>query len=226
MEWSIPIFVAISRVVKHCKYSCMICCFCSSLECVVDRYKTFYSGSFTLFRLGSKLTHHGRRSRRARERRAARRIVQEQAWRDREIGERINILTPEQISILTEKRGNWLGRSLHVGADYVKGEVITDTLGRGTLQRVPGPKSLERELKRMQRLNEDRRFARVERSQAVEEPNGHAESAEEPMLEVFQPPRRRVCGKCGRKTSRNNKSGFCIRCFQGEMKKLREAGTA
>lgn len=172
--------------------------------------------------MGSGLTHHGRRSQRAREKRLARRIVQEHAWLDREVGERINILSSDQISILTEKRGNWLGRGVHVGREYDKGEVLTDTLGRGSLQKVPVPKSLEKQLKAMQRLNEERRLAWIERSQAVDEPNGHDEPV---LVEVFQP-KRGICGNCGRKISRDNKSGFCIHCYQGEMKKLREVGTA
>ena len=71
----------------------------------------------------------------------------------------------------------------------------------------------------MQRLNEERRLARLERSQAVDEPNGHDEPV---LVGVFQPPRRRICGKCGSKISRESKSGFCWHCYQGEMKKLRE----
>lgn len=171
--------------------------------------------------MGFRLTHHGRRSQRAREKRLARRIVQDHAWLDREVGERINILTSEQISILTQKRGDWLGRSVHVGQEYDKGEVLTDPLGRGSLQRVPIPKSLEKQLKRMQRLNEERRLAWVERSQAVDEPNGHEDEDEPVLVEVFQP-KHGICGNCGRKISRESESGFCCHCYQGEMKKLRE----
>jgi len=184
--------------------------------------KTFLAVQLILY-VGFRLPH--RRSNRAREKRLARRIVQDHAWQDLELGERINLLTSDQISILTEKRGDWRGRSVHIGRQFVRGEVISDPLGRGSLQRIPVPKSLERQLKRMQRLNEERRLARFERSQTVDEPNGHAESAEEPMLEVFQPPRTRRCTVCGRKISRVCKSGFCWHCYQGEMKKLREAGT-
>lgn len=138
---------------------------------------------------------------------------------DRELKERINILTSEEISVLTQQRGEWLGRSVHVGRGYVKGEVLVDVRGRGSLQKVPVPKSLEKQLKRMQRLDEERRLCRFERSQSVDEPNGH----DEPVLaEVFQP-KRRICGNCGAKISRNSKSGFCIHCVKGEMKKLREA---
>ena len=148
----------------------------------------------------------------------ARRVVQDSAWFDDELAESINVLTSEDISILTEKRGSWLGRGVHMGREYDRGEVIRDVRGRGSLQRVPVPKSLEKQLKAMQRLNEERRLAWVERSQAVDEPDGHDEPV---LVEVFQP-KRGICGNCGRKVSRDNKSGFCIRCYQGEMKKLRD----
>lgn len=170
------------------------------------------------------MTHHGRRSQRAREKRLARRVVQDSAWFDDELAERINVLTSDQISILTEKRGDWLGRGVHVGREYDKGEVLTDVRGRGSLQEVPVPKSLERQLKRMQRLNEERRLARFERSQSLEEPNGHEDEDEPVLVEVYQP-KRGICGSCGRQISRASKSGFCCHCYQGEMKKLREAGT-
>jgi len=136
-----------------------------------------------------------------------------------EVGERINILTPDQISILMEKRGNWLGRSVHVGREYDKGDVLTDTQGRGSLQRAPIPKSLERQLKAMQRLNEERMLAWFERSQAVDEPNGHEDEDEPVLVEVFQP-KRRICGDCGCKISRNSKSGLCIHCYQNEKARL------
>lgn len=153
-----------------------------------------------------------RRSRAAREKRLARRVVQDYAWLDREVGERINLLSSDQISCLTQQRSSWEGQSVHVGRDYDRGEVLTDSLGRGTLQRVSVPKSLERQLKAMQLLKEERRLARFERSQAVDEPV---------LVEVFQP-KRRICGNCGAKISRICKSGFCWHCYQGEMKKLRE----
>ena len=96
--------------------------------------------------MGFRLTHHGRRSQRAREKRLARRIVQEHAWRDRQVGERINLLTSDQIKLLMEKQGHGLGRGVHVGREYDKGEVLSNVRGEGSLQRVPIPKSLERQL--------------------------------------------------------------------------------
>lgn len=121
------------------------------------------------------MTHHGRRSQRARERRLARRVVQNAAWFDDELAESINVLTPDQIGILTMKRGAGLGWSVHVGTEYEKGEVIRDVRGRGSLQKVPVPKSHERLFKRMQRLKEERRLARLARAQSLNEPNGHDE---------------------------------------------------
>ena len=59
-----------------------------------------------------------------------------------------------------------------MGTEYEKGEVIRDVRGRGSLQKLPVPKSLERQFKRMERLNEEIRFARLERSRAAAEPNG------------------------------------------------------
>ncbi|MCK4481714.1 hypothetical protein KAU55_00700 [Candidatus Bathyarchaeota archaeon] len=54
-------------------------------------------------------------------------------------------------------------------------------------------------------------FPILSNSDAALTTTASAESAEEPVLVVFQP-KRRVCGKCGARITRASKTGLCKGC--------------
>lgn len=76
----------------------------------------------------------GRRRDRANQRREAARIVSQCALRDPDLAESINRLTPGELALGLQNRfgtfDNYLVNS------YDQGEVISDSLGRGTLQQI------------------------------------------------------------------------------------------
>ncbi len=72
------------------------------------------------------------------QRRDAARIVSQSALKDPSIRESINMLTPGRIALFLQNR---FGRfELDVINSYDVGEVLTDSIGGGTLQRVDTPK--------------------------------------------------------------------------------------
>lgn len=67
------------------------------------------------------LGHRGKRSWTARERRYARRLALDSSYRDRELAETISLINYENNAVKIEK-----------------GEVLTDTRGRGSTQQITG----------------------------------------------------------------------------------------
>lgn len=80
------------------------------------------------------MTHRGGRSLRARQRRAANKYVMNSGYRDREKAETVNIVQREQILSFLQCEYKNEGVCLDA-ADFVKGEVLTDSRGHGSLQR-------------------------------------------------------------------------------------------
>jgi hypothetical protein len=78
-----------------------------------------------------------RRNVRASQRRDAARIVSQAALRDPDLSESINRLTPGDIALkLQNKFGTF---DNYVVNTYDQGEVLSDSLGRGSLQQVGAP---------------------------------------------------------------------------------------
>jgi hypothetical protein len=75
----------------------------------------------------------GRRSDRASQRREAARIVSQAALRDPALAESINRLTPGEVALRLQNRFGTF--DTFIVNSYDKGEVLSDSLGRGTLQR-------------------------------------------------------------------------------------------
>jgi hypothetical protein len=75
-----------------------------------------------------------RRVDRANQRREAARIVSQSALRDPELAESINRLTPGAIALRLQKKFGTFDN--YLVNTYDKGEVLSDSLGRGTLQQI------------------------------------------------------------------------------------------
>ena len=75
-----------------------------------------------------------RRSSYSIQRREAARIVSQAAVKDPSVRESVNVLTPGRIALVLQNR---FGRfELDVINQYDVGEILSDSLGRGTLQKV------------------------------------------------------------------------------------------
>ena len=81
----------------------------------------------------TRSTSH-RRGRKANQRREAARIVSRHAYKDPELREAVNRLTPGRIALsLQNKYGRF---DTHVCDNYDLGEILSDPYGQGTLQQV------------------------------------------------------------------------------------------
>jgi len=81
----------------------------------------------------TRSTSH-RRRRKANQRREAARIVSRHAYKDPELREAVNRLTPGLLAVKLQKKYGTF--DTHVCDSYDKGEVLSDPYGRGTLQQV------------------------------------------------------------------------------------------
>jgi hypothetical protein len=79
----------------------------------------------------------GRRSDHVTQRREAARIVSQAALRDPALSESINRLKPGEIALRLQNRFGTFDN--HIVNTYDQGEVLSDSLGRGSLQQVGVP---------------------------------------------------------------------------------------
>ena len=78
-----------------------------------------------------------RRNQRSLEKQEAKKLVLKSAFLDRERGETVNLLSSAQVNTLLLE--TFQGSLLTVDSRYEKGEVLTDSRGSGSLQRVRTP---------------------------------------------------------------------------------------
>jgi hypothetical protein len=81
----------------------------------------------------TRSTSH-RRGRKANQRREAARIVSRHAYEDPILREAVNRLTPGLLAVKLQKKYGTF--DTHICDNYDQGEVISDSLGRGTLQQI------------------------------------------------------------------------------------------